>query len=539
MRQFRLLGRAQREERGQILVLAAVGLVLAMVAAALAIDLGSVAEVARRNQKVADLAALDAVRVLPGLADQAADGSVTKAAVDSAARNGFPTTGLVVEWSASKNGPWSVDPATLGTASVVRVSATSPHTNQFPFVSNGESVTRRAIAGNQPEAEFSVGSTLASVDTQKSFLDPVLGSMLGGAAALNLSAVSYSGLVAGNVSLEALQTQLLSAYPAVGTPTGLLNTPIKVADLFTATATVLHNQPNALAEAEVNHIPISLIPNLKTVTLGKLISLSQPGNDSALATTLNVFNIVTGSAEVANGTNFVSVPGMTANVPGVATVSTSLYAIQPAQSARGPVGTEAQNSQVKVRLHVDLLPITVVLTSVTVKLDIDFSAGSAKGVLTAIQCATAPASISISPTTSGAGIGLAGTILPPVGGTLTATGTVAATAPPASPLNYLYPTQFQPPVGPAPFSRHVGAATLKLSPSSPLSVSGSGGVLAPAVALVVQPLLPTIFTTVDAVISPLLQPVLQVLGLDLASADISAIDIFPTPPSCGGPTLVK
>jgi uncharacterized membrane protein len=58
-------GGRRREERGAVLVLATVGVVIATIAAALAIDLGFLAQEARRNQKVADLAALDAARVPP------------------------------------------------------------------------------------------------------------------------------------------------------------------------------------------------------------------------------------------------------------------------------------------------------------------------------------------------------------------------------------------------------------------------------------------------------------------------------------------
>ena len=72
----------QPDEKGAILVLAAVGLVVAMIAAGLAVDIGRLASFARTDQKVADLAALDAVRVLPT--------NPTAAAAASAARNGFP-----------------------------------------------------------------------------------------------------------------------------------------------------------------------------------------------------------------------------------------------------------------------------------------------------------------------------------------------------------------------------------------------------------------------------------------------------------------
>jgi uncharacterized membrane protein len=56
--------RANRDadERGAILILASVGMVIAMIAAGLAIDIGRLAQSAREDQKIADLAALDAVR---------------------------------------------------------------------------------------------------------------------------------------------------------------------------------------------------------------------------------------------------------------------------------------------------------------------------------------------------------------------------------------------------------------------------------------------------------------------------------------------
>jgi Flp pilus assembly protein TadG len=57
-------GRKAADERGAVLVIPVVGVVPAVVAAALAVDLGSLAHEKRSDQKVADLAALDAVRGL-------------------------------------------------------------------------------------------------------------------------------------------------------------------------------------------------------------------------------------------------------------------------------------------------------------------------------------------------------------------------------------------------------------------------------------------------------------------------------------------
>src|SRR5437660_523467 len=129
--------RRRRDERGSILVLATVGVVLAMIAASLAIDLGALAQDARQDQKVADLVALDASRVLPN--------DPTTAAQASATRNGFPYSSpgysLVVEWASSSAGPFSSAAVDLPAARVVRVTATSPHTNNFPFVGGRNSMT--------------------------------------------------------------------------------------------------------------------------------------------------------------------------------------------------------------------------------------------------------------------------------------------------------------------------------------------------------------------------------------------------------------
>lgn len=503
--------------------MATVGVVVAIISASLAIDLGFLAHEIRVDQKVADLAALDAVRSLPA--------DPTPAARQSATRNGFPYANpgynLVVEWAPSKTGPWSTSAADLPGAAVVKVSATSPHTNFFPFVPGGQSKTRSAIAGNLPEAAFSVGSSLAALDTQKSLLDPILGNMLGSPTALNMSAVSYSGLASGNVSLAALQTNLLAMGYDVGTTDKLLANNVKVADLLRASAQALTAQGNSAAAAEVNDIPLASIPNLPLINLGRLVSLSQPGSESALETTLNVFQMVTGAAEVANGNSFVSVPGVVVNVPLVGTVGFELKVIEPAQTARGPVGVQAQTSQVTLRLKIHLLPVT--LLGPVIDLDLDFNAARGTGTLTAINCGASP-SITVGVTTAGTIVtGGAATAL----GSLTATGTLAAGA--GGSLSYSYPTEFAPPVGSDADGKRVSGATLDLSPAV-VHVTGNG--LAGTTAALVEPLIPTILTTVDTVGTPLLQPVLRALGADLAAADVTALGIYETPPACGLPSLV-
>jgi len=539
------------DERGSILVISTVGFVMAMIFTALAVDVGFLAADKRTDQKMADLAALDASRDLVGVgtycsAPPSASGPLCPAVV-SAIRNFNSVSDAPPTISAervARAGPGTYVPNSAGT--FVRVTVSSPRKPFFPFVGNdSRTVVARAIAGGEPEAEFSVGSTLASLDAEKSFLDPILGEMLG-LTALNMNAVSYSGLATGNVGLRALQTNLLAMGYDVGTTEKLLNTDVRAADLLRATAQALgaKSPPDTVAQAEINDIPLALIPNLKTVAIGDLISLSQPGSDSALDATLNAFEIVSGAAQVANGTNFVSVPGIDVTIPGtlltgpLGNITTSLSVVEPAQKAKGPVGTTANTSQLKLRLHVNLLQTGALLLLAPLSVDIDFTAGSAQGTLTEIDCDATPG-ITVSATTSGATVGGTATVLGPIGGTLNLSGTLVGTVA-GPPLRFNYPNQFMPPVGPAPYSSHVGAASLDLSPANiDVTPVPPAGVLTTAIEPALELLMPTILATFDSLAVPLLAPVLDVLGLDFAGADVSAWEIFQPPPSCNAPRLVK
>src|SRR5581483_5930766 len=84
------------EERGAILVLSAVFMVVMVVLVALAVDIGFLGNDKRDDHKMADLAALDGMRYMidhscPGSSQQQTD--VTNAVNQSLARNGYSTSG--------------------------------------------------------------------------------------------------------------------------------------------------------------------------------------------------------------------------------------------------------------------------------------------------------------------------------------------------------------------------------------------------------------------------------------------------------------
>ena len=88
--------------------------------------------------------------------------------------------------------------------------------------------------------------------------------------------------------------------------------------------------------------------------LGPLLDVSAPSDAAALSGTFNVYQLVTGSAEIANGSNFVSVPLTGVNLGSLAGVSLSAKVIAPATTAIGPVGTTAENAQIAMRVNVDV-----------------------------------------------------------------------------------------------------------------------------------------------------------------------------------------
>ena len=71
--------------------------------------------------------------------------------------------------------------------------------------------------------------------------------------------------------------------------------------------------------------------------------------DAALATELNAFQLLTGSAVVANGTNLVSVPDIGITLPaGIGTTSISLKVIEAQKTYIGPVGGSVATNQVEL-----------------------------------------------------------------------------------------------------------------------------------------------------------------------------------------------
>lgn len=509
--------RVRRSDRGAVLVIAVPALAMAIAAAALGVDIGRIALDKRNDQNVADLAALDAARAVGFIlntTNQAGyDAAAQAAAVASATRNGFAhgVSGRTVAAVAGTMNSSNVFAA--GGTSAVQVTITSYL--DYAFRPNGRTVTATAVAHvGSPIAAFSIGSNLVGLDTSKSYLDPMLKSMLG--ASGNLTAVSYNGLATGNVTLGGLQNALIASGISVGTMSQLLNTDIKITDLLQATATALGT---STATTEINDLLAANLNAAATIKLSQLVNVATPSDSAALAGTVNVFQLVNGAAAIANGSNFATVASGV-SIPGLMTVDAAVKVISPAQTAIGPVGTTAETAQVVLRLT---LHLKVGLLGSAVNVTLDITSGSAHGTLTSIVCGVSP-SIGVSASTAAATATASASTA--ITGTLTLSpSTIGATGPTA--LSFSHPTEF------APVSKRAPSAAASGIGSVSFGIAATGNILLNLVLAVLNPLGSVLSTALTNATSAL-TPILKATGITVGSADVTALGIYPSPSSCGG-----
>ncbi len=389
------------DERGAILVLATVGVVLAVIATALAVDVGTLAQEKRRAQKVADLAALDAVRDVPA--------NYQTRAIESAARNGLPTSAgySVVAVEGTKSGGVCVASAGVGQACVT---VTAPHKNNF--LAGNQVVKARAVAGPVAQAGFWMGSSLLSASLDDAtenlpLLNRVFGRWLGGLTG-QANVLSYKGLADASVNLGQLKTAL-----GFGTPNELFNTNITMGQLLHATGVVLNNQGTVAALAAYNDVVRleSITTSTAQFKLGDYLKVAQGYENKALDTNFNVFDLITGGASVANKNNLIDA-GTVIHLPidflaPIADVTNDttlkLKVIEGPKHYFGPAGGSVSTSQMEVTLgtHVDiasnltaplfnvLAPLVQIGTEglhMTADVSAKFTAAGATGTLLAIRC---------------------------------------------------------------------------------------------------------------------------------------------------------
>ncbi|MBM7519578.1 pilus assembly protein TadG-related protein [Nocardioides nitrophenolicus] len=377
-------------ERGAVAIFAAFAMAVMLVAAALAVDLG-MQRVARSDaQSLADVVALDLAQELnegQTLAQLTTGGKDQTLANQSRDRNDsvigthdghVPT--LEVVWGEMVDGSFHAyrrpaDDALIPTA--VRVVA---HTETgFPIMTTRTGkAQRRAVASADKGACFRIGSFVAKVRSGDStLLNPILNGLLG--SNLDVGLVGYDGIANANVSLlDLVETGNLG----VGTVNELLKADdVNVADLIQASIDVLSSPGHGASAATITAlqaIRAAVALSAPTIKIADLIEAA-PSDPSALASSVNVLDLVMGSVLIATKGHAVAIPGLTVGPVAGITLTTTLSVIEGPRKACTNSGNFAETSQIVLTTRVQsperTLPVTIAgLTGIVAKVDaIDLS----------------------------------------------------------------------------------------------------------------------------------------------------------------------
>ena len=225
------------------------------------------------------------------------------------------------------------------------------------------SVSGSSIATQTPYAGFSIGTYLASVSTQQSLILNSLLSPLGTTA--TLTAVGYQGLATADVTLA----QLISASGGLLSATNIMTAQLTAAQWLSiylqaigntdGTGSTIYSTLQALSFSNSASTKVPLCQMVNVNTSGGLVSCtnptSNPGSISqqGLNASVNILQLLTTEAELANGTNGINVTSdlnLTDGLLNIGNVMLSTQVISPAQVAYGPIGTTASDTQVNATL---------------------------------------------------------------------------------------------------------------------------------------------------------------------------------------------
>ncbi|MBZ9885508.1 pilus assembly protein TadG-related protein [Mesorhizobium sp. CA10] len=260
-----------------------------------------------------------------------------------------------------------------------------------------------AIASAQPQAAFSVGSRLASLNG--GILNALLGGLLGGN--ISLSVMDYNSLVSADVDVLSFTDALATQLHLTGVSyNDVLASKATIGQIATAMANVpgldrtakLALQTMASSATNTVRIPLSTL-----IDLGSVGDLGIGQKPAGLNVTASALSMLTAAAALANGTNQVAV-NLGATIPGLASTTLAIAIGEPMQNsawlAVGEAGAVVRTAQTRIKLNASVtlgnsnLGGGTSLVAVHLPLNVEVAYAEAK--LTDITCPTGPSSIKVS-----------------------------------------------------------------------------------------------------------------------------------------------
>ncbi|MFB9127737.1 TadG family pilus assembly protein [Paraburkholderia dipogonis] len=355
-----------RRQHGAVAVVAVIWLSVA-IAALGALDVGNVFFARRQLQRTADLAALAAVQMIGSTGGCA---SATTAAQQNAAANGFTAGGTTTidttcgRWDTSKSTYFGTNGNPLN---AVQVTTTQVVPYFFVGPSRNVSATATAFASNIDA--FSLGTGIASINTQQSaLLNAILGGLLN--ASVSLSVGDVQSLASAHIKLDDLRVALGAA-----TMKQLLGTSVSVHDLMIAMATALTAGGNTVSAGILNTLAFA-VPGGQNIALGNgvssapgLLALEVANPESAASASINALDALLVAAQIAQSPH-VNSDGSTTQPPAInvaaalpAVAALSLQVVNPPVLAMGEGGTDASGQPrtgaqaASIKLNMTLPPL--------------------------------------------------------------------------------------------------------------------------------------------------------------------------------------
>ena len=357
--------------------------------AAFAVDIG-VQRVARRDvQAVADVVALDLARQLDGrtwsqLQRQPADAGQQERC-PQLRRLGGPTVTPQLgklddaSWTASNPDAYFT-PITSDAGGVPNaVKVTARTTVNFSIHGGSGGVERTSIARSQSNTCFDVGSFA---------LQPELGEVDAAEQPDQRLAEPQRDQLHRTGQRQRVAARSRRPSSGSASPAALMDLDnLSLNQFFLASAHALQSQGGDAADVTLlNSLATANLASLPHIKFSDLLELGS-ASDAAMSSTVNLLDLVSTAAFVANGNNALAVPSLTAGVGNVTNVVASLKVIQKPEGACGPIGTQVHTSQVDARrdLHHRERRDPGVLSAET-KLTLSLSLADAVATLTSIQC---------------------------------------------------------------------------------------------------------------------------------------------------------
>lgn len=445
--------RRSHEQDGAISIMAAVLVAAMVMATSLAVDVGRVAYTSRDQQGVTDRAVLDALLQLgdalppaPSLSDVhdlvAASVATTLAGNEEGSSVGTSRDrrperieigytdpgcvydpadpqpdhpqGFCVMWHQDGAGPYAGDydptPGYGESVTTVRVVTASAVDFVFGFMDDDgyRDVVKEALGTNRrtttvctpppcdtelvdAEAGISIRSRLVELDSDSSpVVQQLLGDVLGMPDPTQLSLVGFDGLATAQVPLDVLA----DAGATAGTPDALLDSQVRLADLFTAMASA-DSVVGTSAETALLELASEVDHDL-TVRVGDMLAATTEDPGALLAARMDALTLVmhaTLNAAVADGNHLVTLQLTESDLlgtdllglEGLVDIDATLELIEAPQAAYGTVAydsaagryeTMARTAQVDLDLDLGIE-----------KEDLATLLGPLEGLLTSLVCA--------------------------------------------------------------------------------------------------------------------------------------------------------